>query len=183
MLTKTYQIKTTRNISKPLWQAIKDNQVGVNEMAEDLKTSKQNISNHSHGIDTTPSKAVEYATYLHDPKFNQQMAAIYFEAISMFDPSKWAKQFQNAPYATWFQLREIEKKRIAMGEDVFAFAVNDHHKWTAEQKRLAHDWMIDLLKTISLSTLMAKQFSEVADYDMVDWSKQFNQEFGGVKYE
>lgn len=183
MLTKTYQIKTTRNISKPLWQAIKDNQVGVNEMAEDLKTSKQNISNHSHGIDTTPAKAVEYATYLHDSKFNQQMAAIYFEAISMFDPSKWAKQFQNAPYATWFQLREIEKKRIAMGEDVFAFAVNDHHKWTAEQKHLAHDWMIDLLKTISLSTLMAKQFSEVADYDMVDWTKQFNQEFGGVKYE
>ncbi|MCT2899351.1 hypothetical protein EFM54_10230 [Lentilactobacillus buchneri] len=183
MLTKTFQIKTTRNISKPLWQAIKDNQVGVNEMAEDLKTSKQNISNHSHGIETTPANAVEYATYLHDPKFNQQMAAIYFEAISMFDPSKWAKQFQNAPYATWFQLREIEKKRIAMGEDVFAFAVNDHHKWTAEQKHLAHDWMIDLLKTISLSTLMAKQFSEVADYDMVDWSKQFNQEFGGVKYE
>ena len=70
-----------------------------------------------------------------------------------------------------------------MGEDVFAFAVNDHHKWTAEQKHLAHDWMSDLLQTISLSTLMAKQFSEVADYDMVDWSKQFNQEFGGVKYE
>ena len=82
------------------WKQFKDNQVGVSEMAKDLKTSKQDISNHSHAIDTAPAKAVEYATYLHDPKFNQQMAAIYFEAISMFDPSKWAKQFLK--YFHWF---------------------------------------------------------------------------------
>lgn len=183
MLTKTYQIKTTRNISKPLWQAIKDNQVGVNEMADDLKTSKQNISNHSHGIDTTPAKAVQYSTYLHDSRFNQQMAAIYFDAISMFDPSKWAEKFQDAPYATWFQLRSIENKRLGMGEEVFEFAVNDRKTWTPKQNQMAHEWMIDLLKTISLSSLMAQQFSEVAHYDLVDWSKNFNEKFGGVKYE
>ena len=181
MLTKTYQIKTTRNISKPLWQAIKDNQVGVNEMAEDLKTSKQNISNHSHGIDTTPAKAVEYATYLHDPKFNQQMAAIYFEAISMFDPSKWAKQFQNDPYATWYQLREVETKRLAMGNEVFDFVVNDRSTWTDHQKQLAKQWMIGLLKTISLSLLLGNQFSDVAHYDLDNMQKTFNSEFGGIE--
>ena len=183
MINAKFQIKTSRNIRQPLATAVKRNEIDAACMAHDLKISPQSLNDHVKRTDAPAKNAVEYATYLHDPKFNQQMAAIYFEAISMFDPSKWAKQFQNAPYATWFQLRKIEKKRIAMGEDVFAFAVNDHHKWTAEQKHLAHDWMIDLLKTISLSTLMAKQFSEVADYDMVDWSKQFNQEFGGVKYE
>ena len=181
MLTKTYQIKTTRNISKPLWQAIKDNQVGVNEMAEDLKTSKQNISNHSHGINTTPAKAVEYATYLHDPKFNQQMAAIYFEAISMFDPSKWAKQFQNAPCATWVQLRDVEEHRMELGDKVMEFVVNDRKDWTAEQQQMAQDWMTGLLKTISLSSLMAKQFSEVAHYDLIGKEQDFNSKYAGIE--
>ncbi|MEY2374563.1 hypothetical protein AB3X83_04790 [Lentilactobacillus buchneri] len=183
MMQMRSMIKTSHNIGKFLKSALKRDQIDEGAMADDLGVTRPSIANHTGKYNAPIDMAAKYSTYLHDSKFNQQMAAVYFDAISMFDPSKWAKQFQNAPYATWFQLREIEKKRIAMGEDVFAFAVNDHHKWTAEQKHLAHDWMINLLKTISLSTFMAKQFSEVADYDMVDWSKQFNQEFGGVKYE
>lgn len=41
MLTKTYQIKTTRNISKPLWQAIKDNQVADYDMVDWSKQFNQ----------------------------------------------------------------------------------------------------------------------------------------------
>lgn len=178
-----FQIKTSRNIHKPLATAIKRGDVKAVYMAHDLKISPQSLSDHVKRTDAPVKNAVEYSTYLHDSKFNQQMAAIYFDAISMFDPNEWAQQFHNAPYATWFQLRDIEQERLDIGEKVFKFVVHDRRKWTDVQKELAHTWMIDLLKTISLATLMAQQFSEVANYDLVNLSKDFNQKFGGVKYE
>ena len=104
MINAKFQIKTSRNIRQPLATAVKRNEIDAACMAHDLKISPQSLNDHVKRTDAPAKNAVEYATYLHDPKFNQQMAAIYFEAISMFDPSKWAKQFQNAPYATWFQL-------------------------------------------------------------------------------
>lgn len=183
MINAKFQIKTSRNIRQPLATAVKRNEIDAACMAHDLKISPQSLNDHVKRTDAPAKNAVEYSTYLHDSKFNQQMAAIYFDAISMFDPSKWAEKFQDAPYATWFQLRSIEKKRLGMGEEVFEFAVNDRKTWTPKQNQMAHEWMIDLLKTISLSSLIAKQFSEVAHYDLVGWSKNFNEKFGGVKYE
>lgn len=183
MINAKFQIKTSRNIRQPLATAVKRNEIDAACMAHDLKISPQSLNDHVKRTDAPAKNAVEYSTYLHDSKFNQQMAAIYFDAISMFDPSKWAKKFQNAPYATWVQLRIIEQRRLKMGEQVFEFAINDRSTWTKAQNKLAYQWMIDLLKTISLSSLMAKQFSDYADYDLIDLKKKFNEKYGGVKYE
>ncbi len=173
--------KTSRKIGKPFHVALKRDEVNRDDMAEDLKTTKQTISHHATDFDCPPDMAVKYSEYLHDPKFNQQMAAIYFDAISMFNPNQWAKQFQNAPYATWVQLRHVEEKRLKMGSEVMDFACDGTNTWTDEQRKMAHDWMIDLLKTISLSSLMAYQFSEVANLDLVNMSKSFNKQFGDLK--
>lgn len=181
MLNKSFDIKTSRNIRTFLRDAMKHNQIKDTYMAHDLKLTNQSVSNHMHGYDTPADKAVKYSTYIHDPEFSQQMAAVYFYAISMFDSSKWAKQFHDAPCATWVQLRDVEEHRMELGDKVMEFVVNDRKDWTAEQQQMAQDWMTGLLKTISLSSLMAKQFSEVAHYDLIDKEQDFNSKYAGIE--
>ena len=181
MMQMRSMIKTSRNIGKFLKAAMKRDEVDEGYMADDLGVTRPSIANHTGKYNAPIDMAAKYSTYLHDSKFNQQMAAVYFDAISMFDPSKWAKQFQNDPYATWYQLREVETKRLAMGNEVFDFVVNDRSTWTDHQKQLAKQWMIGLLKTISLSLLLGNQFSDVAHYDLDNMQKTFNSEFGGIE--
>lgn len=181
MINAKFQIKTSRNIRQPLATAVKRNEIDAACMAHDLKISPQSLNDHVKRTDAPAKNAVEYSTYLHDPEFSQQMAAVYFYAISMFDSSKWAKQFHDAPCATWVQLRDVEKHRMELGDKVMEFVVNDRKDWTAEQQQMAQDWMTDLLKTISLSSLMAKQFSEVAHYDLIDKEQDFNSKYAGIE--
>lgn len=174
-------IKTSHNISKPLSDAMSRQNIKGEFMADDLKMSAQNLSNARHDIDTTPDKAAMFSEYLADTKFNQQMAAIYFDAISVFDPDKWAKKFRDAPFATWVQLRNVEKRRMEIGEKVFDFGVKDRSEWTKEETELAYEWMNGLLKTISLATLMASQFADMAHYDLDILVEKFNRLWGGIE--
>lgn len=177
-MTVKYRIKTSRNIGGALKQAIKRNEVDQGFMAHDLDTSSPAISNHTGKFDAPIDMAMKYSTYLDDPVFNQQMAAIYFDAIAMFNPKEWAEQFRDSPYAIWIKLRTIEKERLAMGDDVLAFAMEKRSGWTEQQTKQAMKWMIGLLKTISLASLMAKEFSDVAQYDLHQMEVDFNQSFG-----
>lgn len=171
-------IKTSRDISEPLDNAMKRQNIQQTYMADDLGVSKQNVSNARHGFDTTPEKAMWFSQYLGDSKFNQQMAAVYFDAVSMFDANQWAEKFRDSPYATWVQLRAVEKHRMGIGEDVFEFGVKDRSEWTDAEHKMAYEWMIGLLKTISLASLMATQFSDMAHYDLDNFIKKFNRIWG-----
>lgn len=174
-------MKTSQNISKVLGKAIDRQDIRQDWMAEDLGISKQSVSNSRNGEDTTPDRAVMISKYLEDPKFNSQMAAIYFDAISVFDPDKWAKKFRDAPFATWVQLRNVEKRRMEIGEKVFEFGVKDRSEWTKQETELAYEWMNGLLKTISLATLMASQFADMAHYDLDTLVEKFNRLWGGIE--
>ena len=109
------------------------------------------------------------------------LSAIYFDALSMFDAHQWAAKFQDSPYATWVQLRDAEEDRLKIGDQVMRFFVTDRKSWDAQQNQMALDWMIGLLKTIALSSLLAKQFSDVANYDLPKITKDFNKRYCGIK--
>lgn len=174
-------IRTSQDISDPLAAVFDRQHIQQNLIAHDLGMSKQNVSGAVNGDRTTPENAVKISRYMHDPKFNQQMAAIYFDAISVFDPDKWAKKFRDAPFATWVQLRHVEQHRMEIGEKVFDFGVKDRSEWTKEETELAYEWMNGLLKTISLATLMASQFADMAHYDLDSLVEKFNRLWGGVE--
>ncbi|GAY74234.1 hypothetical protein [Lentilactobacillus kosonis] len=108
------------------------------------------------------------------------MASIYFDAIAMFNPKEWADQFKQSPYAIWIKLRQIEQERLEMGNDVLGFAMEKRENWTTKQTKEAFTWMVGLLKTISLASLMAKEFSDVAHYDLKAMEQDFNQQFGDL---
>lgn len=171
-------IRTSKNISKPLVDALERQNIRQDYMAHDLGMSKQTVSNSRNGSNTTPEKAVLFSKYLRDSKFNQQMAAAFFDAITVFDSQHWAKQFQNAPYATWVQLRHVEKRRMDIGEKVFDFGVKDRSEWTKQEADLAREWMIGLLKTTSLSLLMETQFADMAHYDLDSFIEHYNRLWG-----
>jgi len=175
------KIKTSRNIAGALKKAIWHNQVSQKYMAKDLRTTSPNISNQqTKKFDTPIDSAMQYSVYFNDPEFSQQMASIYFDAIAMFNPKEWADQFKQAPYAIWIKLRQIEKERLDRGNDVLGFAMEKREDWTPEQRKEALDWMVGLLKTISLASLMAKEFSEVAHYDLKSMEQDFNKEYGNL---
>lgn len=173
-------MKTSRDIKKALNGAMKRQSIQSNLMASDLGVSPQILSNHRHVKDATPEKAVMYSQYLRDYKLNNELAAIYFDAVSMFDPNKWAVKFRDDSTMTWLQLKATETQRLALGDKVFEFAVNDPKEWTKDENAMAYEWVIGLLRMISLSSLLAHQFSEIAGYDLDKITNQVNKEWGDM---
>lgn len=173
-------MKTSRNIHGAINSAIHRGKVLVKWMAKDTAQSPQTITNSRHTMDTTPDNAVRDSMYLRDATFNNQMAAVYFEAIAMFDTKQWASKFRDSPYATWWALRSVERKRLALGDSVGEYLKNPRSGWDDEQNKEAIEFMTDLLKTISLSSLLAKQLEEVVDNDLVKLIHEFNQEQGDL---
>lgn len=173
-------MKTSRDIRGAIDAAISHNRVFVKLMAKDTAQSPQTITNSRHTMDTTPDNAVRDSMYLRDSTFNSQMAAIYFEAIAMFDTKQWAAKFRDSPYATWWALRSVERKRLALGDEVGEFLKEPRADWSDEQNKEAIEFMTGLLKTISLSSLLAKQLEEVVENDLVKLIHEFNESQGDL---
>jgi len=172
--------KTSRDIRGALQSAIKRGFISINYMAHDTKQSPQAVTNHQHTMDASPAAAVKDAEYLDDPLFNSQMAAIFFESVAMFDTKQWSSKFQDSPFATWWTLRDIERERLALGDEVGRFLKEPRKNWTDEQNAKSIHFMEMLLKTISLGSLLAKQLEEVVDNDLVKMIHDFNEQQGNL---
>lgn len=172
--------KTSRFICGALRSAMQRGDVTTKYMAEDTKQSAQAITNHRHTMPATPAAAVKDANYLQDFKFNGQMAAIYFGAVAMYNQCEFSEKFQGQPTATWIELRDTEKDRFPLGDKMARFIKYDQDTWSDEEKEDMSQFIELLLRTISVSTLLAQQLEEVLGIDLVECANKFNKRHGDL---
>lgn len=160
--------KTSRNIRCELNSVIKRLGISVNLMAEDTKQSPQLITNNRHTTDASPASAVKDADYLQDYQFSNQMAAIYFQAIQMFNTADWSPQFRNAPFATLDAIDDQRETVTDLRHKVKCFMRDvPYEKWSHDQKRQAESYSDSMVKLVSMELLFTSQFEEAAHQDML----------------
>lgn len=174
--------KTSRNIRCELNSAIERLGLSVNLMAHDTKQSPQLITNNRHTTDASPVSAVKDATYMQDTLFNNQMAAIYFSAICMYNDGDWAQEFQSAPFATLDAIQTLEKRIVPIQEQVNEFIHDPYEKWSKshENREQVKRLRMARIQLISLQLLYASQFEEVTRGDLVAETQEFNKKHGKI---
>lgn len=167
--------KTSRNIRDELNSAIQRLGISVKLMAEDTGQSPQLITNNRHTTDASPASAVRDADYLQDYQFSNQMAAIYFQAIQMFNTADWSPRFRNAPFATLDAIDEQQKQVGELRCRVKSFMRDlPYEKWDREQRKAADQYSDSMVKLISMELLFTGQFEEVAHQDMLQVVRNSN---------
>ncbi|WP_258115503.1 hypothetical protein [Levilactobacillus yiduensis] len=174
--------KTSRNIRCELNSVIKRLGISVNLMAEDTKQSPQLITNNRHTTDASPASAVKDAAYLQDTLFNNQMAAIYFSSVAMFNDSDWAEQFHDAPFATLDAIHALEKRIEPIQDQVNDFTHDPYEKWnrSREKRETAKKLRQERIQLISLMVLYECQLEEVTHGDLVADTQKFNKKHGKI---
>lgn len=169
-------MKVKQDISQELDETILDQGISAKYMAHDLGKTETDLSKDRRGFTkANADEAVEYHKYLNDAKFGSQMSAKFFDQLAMLNTSKWAQKFQDAPFATWNKQLWSEDKRRKTGVRVHQIMLEPRETWTDEETRLVVDWMYQLIENVSLATLDLYQTADVAEMDLVQLMKLFNE--------
>jgi len=158
--------KTSRNIRDELNSAIQRLGISVKLMAEDTGQSPQLITNNRHTTDASPASAVRDADYLQDYQFSNQMAAVFFQAIQMFNTEDWAPQFRNAPFATLDAIDDQRKIVVDLRHKAKHFMRDiPYEEWSHDQKKTAENYTDSMVRLVSMVLLFIGQFEEVSHQD------------------